>query len=78
MGLRLGIDGSPYDRGLALSGSAYVSLLYAEAQNITMATANSFPKTCLFVDAYENMFQHAVAAVGNYGEMYSRHLAPIA
>ena len=38
------------------------SLLEAEAQNITMATANTFPKTSLFGDAYENMFQDAVAA----------------
>lgn len=55
-----------------------LSLLHAEEQNITMQTADAFTKTDLFGDGYENMFQDALAVVGNYGEIYSRHLEPIA
>mmetsp|Transcript_2880 Transcript_2880/g.6193 ORF Transcript_2880/g.6193 Transcript_2880/m.6193 type:complete len:768 (-) Transcript_2880:229-2532(-) len=49
-------------------------LLHAEARNITMVTADSFAKTGHFGDQFENMFQDALAAVGNYEEIYARNL----
>lgn len=49
------------------------ALITAEAMGITQETAKStFPPTNLFGDHYQLMFQHAVAAVGNYGELYAR------
>eukprot|EP00984_Skeletonema_dohrnii_P012357 scaffold4999_cov94-Skeletonema_dohrnii-CCMP3373.AAC.1 len=54
------------------------SLFHAEAQNVTMMTADTFTQTGeFFGDEYEDMFKNALAAVGNYGEMYARHLEPI-
>jgi general L-amino acid transport system substrate-binding protein len=54
------------------------SLFHAEAQNVTMMTADTFAHTGeFFGDEYEDMFKNALAAVGNYGEIYARHLEPI-
>eukprot|EP00985_Skeletonema_marinoi_P011826 scaffold5614_cov154-Skeletonema_marinoi.AAC.1 len=54
------------------------SLFHAEAQNVTMMTADTFTQTGdFFGDEYEDMFKNALAAVGNYGEIYARHLEPI-
>ena len=50
------------------------ALVSAEAMDITQATAESFPTTSLFGEQYEHMFQNAIAAVGNYGEIYNRFL----
>jgi len=51
------------------------TLMLAEKENITMMTANTFAESTEFFD--KDVFQNALAAVGNYGEMYTRHLAPI-
>jgi hypothetical protein len=52
----------------------FQSLATAEAMNITQTDAYSFPSTDLFGPKYSNMFAHAIAAVGNYGELYDRHI----
>mmetsp|Transcript_21756 Transcript_21756/g.33666 ORF Transcript_21756/g.33666 Transcript_21756/m.33666 type:complete len:882 (+) Transcript_21756:49-2694(+) len=51
------------------------ALLLAEKQNITMMTADTFAESTEFFG--KDMFQNALAAVGNYGEIYTRHLASI-
>ena len=48
------------------------ALVVAETLNITQATADQFPTTDLFGEENSQMFQHAIAAVGNYGELYER------
>ena len=54
------------------------SLMLAEVENITMVTADTFAPTGeVFGDQYKDMFQNALAAVGNYGEIYDRHLESI-
>jgi ABC-type amino acid transport substrate-binding protein len=50
------------------------ALFAAEAMNITQDRAEEFPSTLVFGDMYKDMFGHAIAAVGNYGEMYARGL----
>jgi hypothetical protein len=49
------------------------ALIAAEAMNITQDRANEFPTTDLFGGDYTDMFRNAIAAVGNYGELYARH-----
>jgi ABC-type amino acid transport substrate-binding protein len=49
------------------------ALVAAEAMNITQERAREFPTTHVFGDRYTNMFIDAIAAVGNYGEMYARN-----
>jgi ABC-type amino acid transport substrate-binding protein len=49
-------------------------IFYAEEQGITMATASDLPTTALFGSVFSTMFQDAVAAVGNYAEIYARNL----
>jgi hypothetical protein len=48
----------------------FMALVAAETLNITQATASCFPYTTIG-EAYENMFINAIAAVGNYGELYA-------
>ena len=50
------------------------SLLVAEKQNVTMKTAKAFSTTALVDPAIKDMMVRAIDAVGNYGEMYARHL----
>lgn len=50
------------------------ALITAEAVGITQSSASTFPSSNLFGDEYLLMFQHAIAAVGNYGEMYDRSI----
>jgi general L-amino acid transport system substrate-binding protein len=50
------------------------SLWAAEAQNITKDTAEDFKYTPVFGNLSESMFVDAIAAVGNFGELYARHL----
>lgn len=58
--------------------AVFQSLLHAEKENITMATAVSFAQTGEdFGDDYKDMFKNALAAVGNYGEIYAKHLESI-
>jgi general L-amino acid transport system substrate-binding protein len=53
------------------------SLIYAEEQNITQATAMEMPVVTLFGPLRTETFFHAVNAVGNYGELYQRNFASI-
>ncbi|CAB9526977.1 extracellular solute-binding protein [Seminavis robusta] len=46
------------------------SLLVAERENITQATAESFPQTTLFGEDHKDMFRDAIAVHGNFGEIY--------
>lgn len=58
--------------------AVFQSLLDAEKANITMATAVSFAQTGeTFGDEYKDMYKNALAAVGNYGEIYAKHLESI-
>jgi len=56
--------------------AVFGALLVAELRNITRETAEQFPQTQVFGDGYQDMFRHAVAAVGNYGEMYESSVEP--
>ena len=47
------------------------SLIVAEAMNITSENYYEFPTTDLFGPEYKHMFQNAIAAVGNYGNVYN-------
>jgi hypothetical protein len=54
------------------------SLIAAEAQGITSATADSAAlEIDVFGSDFRSMVRDAVRSVGNYGEIYKRHLAPI-
>lgn len=53
------------------------SLLAAEAQKITRAHARSLDKISDSGNQYRKIFVNAVAAVGNYGEMFDRNLGSI-
>ena len=54
------------------------SLMLAEVENITMVTTDTFAPTGeVFGDQYKDMFQNALTAVGNYGEIYAKHLESI-
>jgi len=56
----------------------FQSLLYAEARNVTMETADTFIETGeVFGEQYTDMFRNALGAVGNYAEIYDRHLQSI-
>ncbi|CAB9510540.1 extracellular solute-binding protein [Seminavis robusta] len=46
------------------------SLLVAERENITQATAESFPQTTLFGEDHKDMFRDAIAVHGNFGEIF--------
>mmetsp|Transcript_13941 Transcript_13941/g.19533 ORF Transcript_13941/g.19533 Transcript_13941/m.19533 type:complete len:436 (-) Transcript_13941:141-1448(-) len=50
------------------------SLLAAEEQNITHNTASKFMTTTVFGEKYKDMFVNAIQAVGNYGDIYRRHM----
>jgi ABC-type amino acid transport substrate-binding protein len=52
----------------------FQALVTAEALNITQTDADLFPPTTLFGSKYSNMFSHAVAANGHYGEIYERNV----
>ena len=49
------------------------SLITGEAQGMTQSMAQDFVSASNFGLGSEVMFQTAIAAVGNYGEMYERH-----
>jgi general L-amino acid transport system substrate-binding protein len=53
------------------------SLVYAEEQNITQATAMEMPVVTLFGPLRTETLFHAVNTVGNYGELYQRNFASI-
>ena len=50
------------------------ALFYAEEQGITRATASEMPRVSLFGSQYIRMFEHVIATVGNYGEIYARNI----
>lgn len=47
------------------------ALMEAEEQGVTQATANQMKTTTVFGVTMANMFENAIAAVGNYGELYA-------
>lgn len=53
------------------------AIILAEEKNITQTTAGEFAQTNVFGEQYQDMFRHAIAAVGNYGEIYERHRTSI-
>ncbi|CAB9529228.1 extracellular solute-binding protein [Seminavis robusta] len=59
----------------AFVGAIVDALKVAERYNITQSTAESFPLTDVFGKEYQRMFQHALAAAGNHGEIHHRHLS---
>jgi len=54
-----------------------MALLTAEEQGITQATATDFPTYDGLGETWETIFRDAVAAVGNYGEIYDRTLESV-
>lgn len=50
------------------------ALLVADKYNITQATADDFPQTTMFGEAYKDMFRNAIRVAGNYNELYQRFL----
>eukprot|EP00526_Cylindrotheca_closterium_P003066 CAMPEP_0113602058 /NCGR_PEP_ID=MMETSP0017_2-20120614/554_1 /TAXON_ID=2856 /ORGANISM="Cylindrotheca closterium" /LENGTH=1493 /DNA_ID=CAMNT_0000510381 /DNA_START=144 /DNA_END=4625 /DNA_ORIENTATION=- /assembly_acc=CAM_ASM_000147 len=52
----------------------FESLVQAEESKITQATSDQMGTTGVFGSEFSGMFQKAVAAVGNYGEMWERNL----
>ena len=55
----------------------FQALLVAEEQGITRDTFTQLPRTDLFGPRFQDMFRNAVGAVGNFGEIYERHLEEI-
>ncbi|CAB9511212.1 Putative amino-acid ABC transporter-binding protein YhdW [Seminavis robusta] len=53
------------------------STIFAEQTSIAKESADSMPKVDLFGSPFENMFQHAVGCVGNYGEIWEANLEPL-
>ena len=52
--------------------SVLLALFSAEQRNVTQSTAAAFGPTDLFGDAYTDMFVKAIAASGNFAEIYDR------
>ena len=52
------------------------ALIYAEEKNITALTPNEMPLVFVFGEDLSWMMKGAVLAVGNYGQIYSRHVEP--
>mmetsp|Transcript_27691 Transcript_27691/g.45790 ORF Transcript_27691/g.45790 Transcript_27691/m.45790 type:complete len:526 (+) Transcript_27691:94-1671(+) len=50
------------------------ALVYAEEAGIDSASSNDMPLISLFGDSYTRMLREAVAAVGNFGEIYNRNV----
>jgi len=53
------------------------SLIAAEEKNITQFTAIDFPQTDVFGSEYQDMFRHAIRAVGNYGDIWNHTLEDV-
>lgn len=47
---------------------------YAEEQGITQSTGHQMPLVSLFGPLHEHMLIDAIQAVGNYEELYARHV----
>ena len=45
---------------------------YAEEKGITKNMADEMPSIYLFGKSLEDMYRHAIGAVGNYNEMYMK------
>jgi len=52
----------------------FEALIQAEESGVTRLTANKLSSSDVFGEQFQNMFQNAVAANGNYGEIYQRNL----
>ena len=53
------------------------SLIYAEEQGIDQWYSNDMPLVFSFGTGLQRMFRDAVFAVGNYADLYNRHLSKI-
>lgn len=53
------------------------ALLSAEEQGVSQSNFQTMPTTHLFGETFKNMLADAIAAVGNYGEIYERNLAEL-
>lgn len=53
------------------------ALFAAEEQGVSMTNTQSFMTTDFFGDSFTGLFRDAIAAVGNYGDLYERHLESI-
>ena len=50
---------------------------FAEESQIEQSSSQRMPEVQLFGSLYSNMFQEAIDAVGNYGEIYRRRVESI-
>ena len=57
--------------------SVLQSLMFAEEKQITQRSAFALRTTDAFGSQFSGMFVNVVSTVGNYGEMYQRHLEPL-
>ena len=53
------------------------SLIYAEENDIAQWDSNQMPLVQIFGPQLQRMFRDTVHVVGNYGEIYNRHLSNI-
>ena len=53
------------------------AVLAAEQHGVTQSTAHLFPQTSVFGKDYKDCFRNAIAAVGNYAEIYERHMQAV-
>lgn len=50
------------------------AVFHADEIGITQQQSSDFPLSDLFGDSFSDMFQKAISAVGNYGEIYARNM----
>lgn len=53
------------------------SLVYAEEHQVVQQISNEMPLVHAFGSDFQRMFRNAIHAVGNYEEVYERHLDSI-
>jgi hypothetical protein len=53
------------------------AMLAAEEVRISQRTASNLGRTNVFGEDFRDMFVNTISDVGNYGEVYQRHLEPI-
>jgi hypothetical protein len=52
-------------------------VVYAEKHGITQIDSNQMPIVTLYGEGLQRMFRDAIYAVGNYGDLYDRNVAPL-
>ena len=53
------------------------AVVYAEENNILMESSNEMPLVDVFGPDFQRMFRDVVNCVGNYDELYQRHISAI-